>query len=525
MTTDPHIPDLGGPGSEGRPTPERPPEFDAFRPTIETASVERFKGPLWVLLLTACAGLFAFAIGYLGYNLDQDTHRIVKLMIVPVLGIVVLIKPEAVLMMLPFTFPYVEWLPKAPIPAVNTLNMIMLSLGLSWVGRTVFQRKLFLEPNPWNRWLGLFLVWAFITSMVATLVRGGGVPFLGVAIQQFWIGFVGFCLFFVVYNNIRSMRHIQTLAFLFCLGVGVGSLGLIMESADYGGGRRVGGGIGDINRAGSFFAASLLFVIEMFTNGFRRGWQRLFLIGGLIGGAIGVGLPASRGAIVGLAIGLVPQVLRAGPLRAFVIIAFVGVLVTLAPEQVTSRFQSTLDAATSTEGGGLNESSGNRLDIWETVIGIIQENPILGVGYGRLSGEVNADIGRMKSGHNLYLEIAAEQGVPGLFFTVMLFLVGLRHSHGLLRFHGFPRALALGYQSYIICLMIANIFGVRLLDFSNSGSFALLTALVFRARQLLENEERDLANSGPQRPLIGPPEPIRRPLVGPSAARQSPEPL
>jgi O-antigen ligase len=134
----------------------------------------------------------------------------------------------------------------------------------------------------------------------------------------------------------------------------------------------------------------------------------------------------------------------------------------------------------------LNEVGGGRLEFWKASLSVIAANPLIGVGYGRLPQEIQKRIGRARPAHNLYLETAAENGVPGLVLLLWLFGAGLLGASALLRVPGFPRALGMAYQSAILVLMITNIFGGRLYIFNMAGLASLLTAMVFRARALLQ---------------------------------------
>jgi O-antigen ligase len=493
----------GGPklGPAARPDPLRGPVFpleEGLEPTV----VERLRQPLWVIGLTLAAVAFVLGSVYATYYLGQAPHRLWKVL-GAILGLaVVLMRPEWSLPLIPFAFPYIEWLPKSPIPGLNTMNMLVLSLLASWLGRSVFHRRRFLDPSPWNRLLLVFLIWAPLTAIQGTLLLGAGVRALYPTMQNCWIGLSGFTLFFLVFNNVRTAQKVKTLSFLFAIAAGLGALGILREYAEYGGGRRVGGGLGDINRAGSFFACATLFTIEMLGGGFARFGQRLALAASLVGTLIGLALPASRGAIVAFGVALVPQTFRSGPFRLLLVVGVVGGFLLFAPGFVTDRMTETVD--TVSEGGSteeaLNATSGGRIEIWTAVLRVIADHPLAGVGYTRLTSEIGGYLGRTKAGHNLYLETAAEMGIPGLILLLSLLGVAFWKSRDLLPYRGFPRSLALGYQYFLISLFVANLFGLRLYDFASAGSLGMLTALVFRARDLAAEGAFDDSAPAPRRP-------------------------
>ena len=170
-----------------------------------------------------------------------------------------------------------------------------------------------------------------------------------------------------------------------------------------------------------------------------------------------------------------------------VLCVVVGTFFLWAPEYARQRVVSAEEAATdeSSRGDALNKDSGGRLEFWRASLDIIARNPIVGVGYENISSEIGKRIGRARPAHNLYLETAAETGIPGLILLLWLFFAGLHGASALLRVPGFPRSLGLAYQSAIVVFMVSNIFGGRFYAFNLAGMISLLTALVFRARALL----------------------------------------
>lgn len=464
---------------------------------IEPTVLERFRSPAMLLLLSCLAVLLILAMAYANYYMDQAPHRLLKALIGGIGVAIIMTRPEWVLFLVPFAFPYIEWLPKAPVPMLNSLNMLMYALMLSWVGRSVVLKQRFLDPSPWNSALGAFLLWGLLSSLQGALIYGGGPSGIYTALQNYWMGFCGLVLFFLVYNNVKTMDQVKTMAFLYCIAAGFGFLGVLKEYAGFSsrGGRRVAGGLGEINRAATFFACATLFIIEMFGAGFQRLWQRLMLLGAAVGAGIGIVLPASRGAILAFAIAGTIQTVRAGPARIVIMIAFVGAFAVASPGFVQDRMVETWDAV---RGGGsatetFNENSGGRWEIWRLVVDVIKTNPVTGVGFGHLPLAMRSIAGRMRAGHNLYLETVAEMGIIGLALLVTLAVIGLRHTRPLIAFGGFPRALGMGYRFYMFALVLSNIFGGRLYDFPTAGTWCLLTALVFRTEVLIEGEKASRA--------------------------------
>lgn len=479
--------------------PDRPEAFRVSTPISEfdRSIWERFRSPFLLLLATGTAGVLVFAIAYVSYQMNQPPHRILKILIAGVGLFVILTRPGWALLLIPLTFPYIEWLPKSPVPMLNTMTLLISSLALALVARTVFQKERLLDPSPWNVVLGLFLGWGLFSTLQRVLIGGEGLGFAYASFQTFWQGFVGFVLFFVVYNNLRSMKQIRRLAFLYCVAAALGIFGLFWEYRGFSGGRRVAGGLGQVNIAAAFYACACIFTIEMLSGGFKKLWQRAVLAGSVAASAVGIVLPASRGALIAFLVAAVVQAVRSGPVRVIVLVAL-GIGLSLgAPDFFRARVTETWNAVRgdASLSEAFNEESGGRLDIWKAVIEVIERHPIVGVGYGQLSTAMVQSYGHSRAGHNLYLEVTAEMGIPGIVLLLALFGIGFYQGRFLLKHPGFPRALGLGYQYFVLALMVSNVFGGRLFNFSTCGAFSMLTAMVMRSRVLLEAPQAAAASA------------------------------
>lgn len=74
----------------------------------------------------------------------------------------------------------------------------------------------------------------------------------------------------------------------------------------------------------------------------------------------------------------------------------------------------------------LNEASNlGRLEIWRDSMASVKNHPMLGVGLGNFISVIGEDTSAVKKGasaHNLYLDIAAEIGIPGLLILLLIFV-------------------------------------------------------------------------------------------------------
>jgi putative inorganic carbon (HCO3(-)) transporter len=150
-----------------------------------------------------------------------------------------------------------------------------------------------------------------------------------------------------------------------------------------------------------------------------------------------------------------------------------------APSYVKDRVAVTWEAAGADDrASALDETSGGRITIWKTILPVILEHPVLGVGYGNLEAATRLNLGVYKAGHNLYLEVAGELGIPGLLLLLWIFFGGWRAAAKLARRGGRSAVLGRSYHGVVICLLVVNVFGQRFLNYSIAGYFFLLSGLV-----------------------------------------------
>ncbi len=473
-------------------TPARRDPFAGAPPVLpapEGPVFERYRSGLVLLVFSVAAMLLAFAMAYGHYLFGQAPHRLVKAVAGAVVAALFLLRPDWSLVLLPFVFPYVEWLPKSPIPLVNAMNIVMGSLLAGWFARTFARRTPFFAPSPWNLLLPVFLLWAFFSWLRGSLLYGGSLTGSIYLLQNFWNGMSGLVLFFLVYNSVTTWKQVRRLAFLFCIASAAGFLGVFREYREFEGVRRVGGGLGQENIAGAFFAMGTLFTMAML-DGYRGFFRRGGLAGSLLASTFALVVPASRGAFIGFAGGALLQAVRNGIAWVLILGALVGGFVLWAPDYVMERMSTTQEAVTTTGDRyeALNRDGGGRLDFWKGSLKVIAANPVLGVGYGRIAVALEPYIGRARPSHNLYLETAGELGIPGLLLLLLIMGVAFREAGRLRSVPGFPRALGSGYQAALLSLALSSIFGGRLFTFPMAGTVSFLTALVFRARVLVREE-------------------------------------
>ncbi len=475
---------FGGPSPRGGIRPHR------YMQEPTTSFIDKLKGPGIVLAVAAAAVVFVLFSTYLHYNLDQAPHRMFKMLLGGSFLVALFMKPEKTVLLLPFALPYSELLPVTPIPLVNSKNILIAALLLSWIGHGIILKRKILDPSPWNRPLLAFIGYSVFSVVFGVFYTGRGVGELYPMMQSLWNQSMGFVLFFVTYNTVRTKDDIQQLAYLYCVGAGLGAIPVLREYGEYSYGKRVGGGMGDINGAGAYFAGAIVVTLEMMAARFKKAWHRVLLIGALIGSGVGLILPASRGAILACSTAAGMQAMRGGPVRIVLVLATALTIVAFTPQHVKDRFLETQDEVAS---GDLAKGSSGRTDIWKATIDVIETSPVLGVGWGQLPRAMKKTAyGDDRVAHNLYLELWAQMGLPGLVLMLWLFWIGLKEGWALRKEEGFPKILGNAFVYYMIVLVIANVFGGRLFSIYSLGALGILAALVFRTRTNLREEREAL---------------------------------
>lgn len=183
--------------------------------------------------------------------------------------------------------------------------------------------------------------------------------------------------------------------------------------------------------------------------------------------AVMVLLAQSRGALIGVAVALpVVTILLNRRWGWFWLILLIGGGVFAYTQGVHLSLQSTIDAS---ETQGLNTLT-DRVEIWSRALYLVQDFSFTGVGMGMFEPTVKLlyptfQIGPdvvFKHTHNIYLQAAAEMGIPGLISYLALYLIMgfLLVQRALDRGAGLYRVVALGLLGALIVYLVHGFFEV-----------------------------------------------------------------
>jgi len=461
-------------GLRPTPLPYRGPS-ESPRPIEEV--LDRHRVGLLTFTASVLAFVFGIALPLLGYRLNADPHRLFKVIAGGAIFSVFVARPTWVPYFLCLIFPFANWLPKSPVPLLNSMNLLVVAAVFGIFAMTLRHKIRPIVPGMLNAPYFAFLFLAAFSVLTGSFLwpdRGGGGP---ERLRSFWNVLAGLLVYVTTTHLIVDRKQVWRLVAFLIIGSTIGVLGPIREVAAAGLGTRTGGGIGEINRMGAFLAFTSVFAFSM-----------LGAYGGLAKAATGVAgiitfaamvFPNSRGAYIGFLLAAFPQAIRRSIVGTVLLIGLLGVGYLVAPSFVKSRITETVQAGEGSDRvDSLDKTSGGRLTIWGRAFTVIKENPLIGVGWGNLQQATGLTGGNFKHVHSLYLQTSGEMGLPALVVLFWLMITGWRMGGRLSRRGGKTAALGRAYQGVIICLMVSNLFGQRFLDFSLAGFFFTLSGCV-----------------------------------------------
>lgn len=249
-----------------------------------------------------------------------------------------------------------------------------------------------------------------------------------------------FVVFLLIFKNFKDKARVIKILYLFVIG---GVLGAVLGILQYvlpdifvrytstlerynvplyhgfvaRGVPRVNGMFGDANTYGQFLVQVIVCAFGLFLIAKSKA-RKFLLVGSLLVCLIALGFSYSRGAwfsalaaVTTLSLVLIPR--RANKIKALsLVVLMVIILVFLVPE-FTPRFVSFFDPYTS--------SRMSRLQQYKEISSDVLQYPLLGrgVGFYQYRGQLQA------AAHSIYLNMAAEIGIPGLMvFLLILLMVG-----------------------------------------------------------------------------------------------------
>jgi putative inorganic carbon (hco3(-)) transporter len=306
---------------------------------------------------------------------------------------------------------------------LDVVPLDKIVLGLTVLSWPMDSRKRWVRDST-NIWMTLFLAVIIVASAFATY------PAIS---WSHWFDFVDwYVIYFLIINIVTTAERYFIFISIFLLanfklsffgartwaerGFGFTSWGLI-------------GPLGFFNNSSDFSSEMLMFApiafeLALFIKPFARRVTYWFVMLGALTGAMSVLGASSRGSQVGLAFQgawmAIQRKLRVSVLIGIVLLAGVGYA--LLPAAEKARFADI----------GTDSTSIQRLDYWKAGLKMIENHPVLGVGYFNFAPVYAAHDrfklwhGKAQLPHNIFIQVGTDAGLIGLGIFLMLIYRNLK---------------------------------------------------------------------------------------------------
>lgn len=398
-----------------------------------SATVARLPEPRYVA--GACLAILAIAIGGLA-GLDP------KFAIAAALGLAFIVIAIANLAAGVAIFSLLAFLELAPVaggPVFSFAKLAGLTLAISWIAVIATDssgERLIFSRHPALIGAGmLFVAWALISAAWAEDP--------GVAISSAQRFALNLLLIPIVYTAISEAKHVRWVATALVLGGAAAALyGLsavpsaaeasdsITAAADL---NRITGTVGDPNLLASLLLVGSIMALALALDRGRAAAGRVLCAIAAAICFVAIVATVSRGGIIALGVALLATILFAGKRRGRAV-AGIAILAAIATTYVLAFASESQLARLETADGG-----SGRTDIWKVGWRMVEDNPGHGVGAGNFNvssvhylliepGAVARSdyiVDTPAVAHNMYLEVLAELGIPGLILFLLLLIISI----------------------------------------------------------------------------------------------------
>lgn len=436
-----------------------------------------------VLAMVLAAVLMAGFI-VLDYQFDQAEHRLFKILagLLAIAGI--LSQPHFGLLILPVATPFLPWVPPAPIPGLNPVNLLLFSIfGTYAIGRIARRQEVF-RKGRLDLWIGGLILLAAVS-----ILRGAAFP-TGLGFDAGSAGLVlfrsstTFATYFIVHSMVRGLPERRRVTWAVVIGLLAEAIVTLMYGRNGSGGRALGT-LGQSNELGAFLALFAVVCVPLIPAT-RNLLGRIILLGTFIATCIALFMSLSRGSMVALVAALAIVCWRTS--RALFAILVVTLLLSplWAPDYLKDRISGSQMEVAGSDEVSMDMAAEARVQTWRSIMEVVQAHPIEGVGWTGL-GYVLPDIGTelgledvKDSAHNTFLRMLGEMGVLGfaLFCALLWQCWSLSARATRLARDPFDKALAIGVGGAVVSMAVSCAFGDRFFNVIIASNFWVLMALV-----------------------------------------------
>ena len=369
-----------------------------------------------------------------------------------------------------------------PLTVVEYIGVV----SLIYAGSHIVDRGVF--PPLLSTWEARLVLLLYVIALFSALIKGRGV---GLGNGPFIIYTSSLLLIFISISIVDTLSRLRWTVLALIGSYGFGSLYVIREWQQshnlYSNYRAVGYIVGDTNyfSTAAIFAFALAFYLM---GGKRPSWEKAYCVVCLLLIVVAVILGGSRGGFFGLAMASLFLVWRTKRrVRNLIIISVLVLPLSLAlPISPLHRFLDSKQDYGSTQA---------HLEAWKAGLHMIEAHPIAGVGLGNFKplmpsymslppGTV-ADVDTLA--HNMFIEVAAELGLPALLIFLAIFWFTYRTLSKLRRStstHYLIRETASALQAGLVGFAVAGSFVSAEYQKTSWMGLALMFCLMPLARSM-----------------------------------------
>ena len=222
--------------------PDLPPMRDMRE--AARAQTRRLTAGLVYVFAVGLAVFLVLVLTVLDYRFHQDAHRLWKVLLGVAFIVAIFMLPRFGIAVFPIATPYLAWLPKVPIPALNPLNIMLFGVFGAWAAPRVAAR----QPIFRRGHLSTIMTWLFVVGALS-IVRGTVFPTgyhypAASATIDFLRSSLTFLVYFIGLAMVSGEADRRRLAWAVVIGLAAESITTIQYGQTGSGGRAVGSGYG-----------------------------------------------------------------------------------------------------------------------------------------------------------------------------------------------------------------------------------------------------------------------------------------
>jgi len=375
--------------------------------------------------------------------------------------------------------------------SISLRNIFIGLIFIFYIIRIIIYRELKLEKSEYNFYIAVFIILSILSFSKAGNVN--------LAIERFVSPIFRYVFFFFIAMEIIKKEKFEFYLKILLFGnLTYAILGIIIKLFD--GTNHITG-----NGAGTLAAFNIILFLSVLLEKRNKIYMKFVSLIGVILFSYILFQTNSRGGVLGFIFAIFIFMMfiiyfnvEKEKLRYFLTILLIIVVLlfpTIIPERLMDKFDNIKDIYS-------HNSLKTRVVMWQSSLYMINNNPLLGIGVGNyrpnyLNYLDNVTDVKLTSGsrnhdhpHNLYLFIAAEQGLPSLLIFIIIVFISLKQGIlNLVRYKKFSKENLLGLAliSILIVLLVHSLVDTTA-RYGLVGYYIILIAVINQKILIISDE-------------------------------------